>query len=311
VGEREKQEEKCPPGKIIYDEVRGEYICTESGEVIEERVVDQGPEWRAFTPEEKERRSRSGSPLSQTLHDSGIATMIDWRDRDASGKKLELERKLEAMRMRKWQIRTRIQNSIDRNITQAAEELDRLAVELGLPEAIKDEAATIYRKAVERGVVRGRAVEAVVAACLYIACRLYKLPRSLDDIAEYTKTQKKEIARCFRLLVRELNIKIPVSGASDYIPQMISALGLGGKVEAKAKEILEQAKNTGITAGKDPAGVAAAAVYIAARLCGIKKTQKDIAQVAGVTEVTVRNRYREITQQLNLKVPEDEEESNF
>ncbi|MEM3948560.1 MAG: transcription initiation factor IIB, partial [Zestosphaera sp.] len=165
-----------------------------------------------------------------------------------------------------------------------------------------------YRKAVERGIVRGRAVEAVVAACLYIACRLYKLPRSLDDIAEYTKTQKKEIARCFRLLVRELNIRIPVSGASDYVPQMISALGLGGRVEAKAREILEQAKSTGITAGKDPAGVAAAAVYIAARLCGIKKTQKDIAQVAGVTEVTVRNRYREITQQLGLKVPEDEEE---
>ncbi|MEM0014513.1 MAG: transcription initiation factor IIB [Zestosphaera sp.] len=304
----ESREVKCPPGKIVYDEVRGEYICAETGEVIEERVVDQGPEWRAFTPEEKERRSRSGSPLSQTLHDSGIATMIDWRDRDASGKKLELERKLEAMRMRKWQIRTRIQNSIDRNITQAAEELDRLAVELGLPEAIKDEAAAIYRKAVERGIVRGRAVEAVVAACLYIACRLYKLPRSLDDIAEYTKTQKKEIARCFRLLVRELNIRIPVSGASDYVPQMISALGLGGRVEAKAREILEQAKSTGITAGKDPAGVAAAAVYIAARLCGIKKTQKDIAQVAGVTEVTVRNRYREITQQLGLKVPEDEEE---
>ena len=294
----------CPPDKIIYDETRGEYVCIETGEVIEERVVDQGPEWRAFTPEEREKRSRTGSPLSPTIHDAGLATMIDWRDKDASGKKLELKRRLEVMRWRKWQIRTRIQNSIDRNITQAAAELERITDQLGLPRAIKEQAATIYKRAVEKGVVRGRSVESVVAAAIYAACRIFRVPRTLDEISQLTKTSKKEVARCYRLLVRELGLKIPISDASDFVPRIAAALGLSGNVVRKAIEIIEQAKKLGLTAGKDPAGLAAAAVYTAAQLFNERRTQKDVAQVAGVTEVTVRNRYKELIQYLRIKVPE-------
>jgi len=301
---REEGSTKCPPDKIIYDEFRGEYICTETGEVVEDKVIDQGPEWRAFTPEEREKRSRTGSPLSPTIHDGGLSTMIDWRDRDASGKKLEMKRRLEVMRWRKWQIRTRIQNSIDRNITQAAGELERIADQLGLPRAVKERAATIYRQAVEKGVVRGRAVESVVAAALYAACRIFRIPRTLDEIAQYTKTSKKEVARCYRLLVRELNVRIPIADPIDFVPRIAAALGLSGKVIKKAMEILEEAKKRGLTAGKDPAGLAAAAVYTAAQLYDERRTQKDVARVAGVTEVTVRNRYKELIQYLRIRVPE-------
>ncbi len=301
---RDEGSVKCPPDKIIYDEFRGEYICTETGEVVEDKVIDQGPEWRAFTPEEREKRSRTGSPLSPTIHDGGLSTMIDWRDRDASGKKLEMKRRLEVMRWRKWQIRTRIQNSIDRNITQAAGELERIADQLGLPRAVKERAATIYRQAVEKGVVRGRAVESVVAAALYAACRIFRIPRTLDEIAQFTKTSKKEVARCYRLLVRELNVKIPIADPVDFVPRIAAALGLSGKVIKKAIEILNEAKKRGLTAGKDPAGLAAAAVYTAAQLYDERRTQKDVARVAGVTEVTVRNRYKELIQYLRIKVPE-------
>ncbi len=301
---REEGRTKCPPDKIIYDEFRGEYICTETGEVVEDKVIDQGPEWRAFTPEEREKRSRTGSPLSPTIHDGGLSTMIDWRDRDASGKKLEMKRRLEVMRWRKWQIRTRIQNSIDRNITQAAGELERIADQLGLPRAVKERAATIYRQAVEKGVVRGRAVESVVAAALYAACRIFRIPRTLDEIAQYTKTSKKEVARCYRLLVRELNVRIPIADPVDFVPRIAAALGLSGKVIKKAMEILDEAKRRGLTAGKDPAGLAAAAVYTAAQLYDERRTQKDVARVAGVTEVTVRNRYKELIQYLRIRVPE-------
>lgn len=304
LGNKVTSEVKCPPDKIVYDESRGEYICVETGEVIEERVVDLGPEWRAFTPEERDRRSRTGSPLSPTIHDGGLSTVIDWRDRDAMGKKLELKRKLEVMRWRKWQIRTRIQDSIDRNITQAATELERIADQLGLPRAVKEHAASIYRKAVERGTVRGRAIESIVAAALYAACRIYKIPRTLDEIAQYTKTSKKEVARCYRLLVRELNINIPVLDASDFVARIASALGLSGKVIKTAIEIIQKAKDAGLTAGKDPAGLAAAAVYIAAQLNDERRTQKDVAQVAGVTEVTVRNRYKELTTYLKIEIPQ-------
>ncbi|HDD25687.1 MAG TPA: transcription initiation factor IIB [Acidilobales archaeon] len=294
----------CPPDKIIYDEERGEYICIETGEVIEERVIDQGPEWRAFTSEEREKRSRTGSPISYTIHDGGLTTVIDWKDRDATGKRLSPKKRLEIMRWRKWQIRTRIQDSIDRNITQAAMELDRLSESLGLPKTVKEEAALIYRKAVEKGLIRGRSIESVVAAAIYIACRKYRIPRSLDEIASYTKAGRKDVARCYRLLLRDLGIKIPMSDPADYVPRIANVLGLSGDVIKSAIEILRKAREVGVTAGKDPAGLAAAAVYIAAQLYDERRTQKEVANVAGVTEVTVRNRYKELIKALNLQVPQ-------
>jgi transcription initiation factor TFIIB len=306
-GEKKSEEmlfsSSCPPEDIVFDAERGEYICASTGEVLESRLVSQGPEWRAFTPEEKEKRSRVGGPLSPTVHDRGLATVIDWRDRDASGKKLEPKKRLEFLRYRKWQIRSRIQSSYDRNLAQAMNELEKISNILRLNKAVKEEAAIIYRKAVERGLVRGRSIESVVAAAVYVACRLKHFPRTLDEIAYYTKANRKEIARCYRLLVRELQIKVPLANPIDYISRMASLLDLSGKVMKTAAEILQKAREKAITAGKDPAGLAAAAIYIATLLEGEKKTQKEIAAVAGVTEVTVRNRYKEIVSQLKLDIP--------
>ncbi len=293
----------CPPDKIIFDEERGEYICTETGEVLEERVIDQGPEWRAFTPEEKERRSRVGGPLTPTLHDKGLSTVIDWKDKDATGRKLEPRKRLEILRWRRWQIRARIQSSIDRNLAQAMNELERISNLLSLPRAAREEAAVIYRRAVEKGLVRGRSIESVVAAAIYAACRRLKIPRTLDEIAEYTKGSRKEIARCYRLLLKELSIRVPLADPIDYVTRIGSYLGLSGRVMKRAAEIIQMSKERGITAGKDPAGLAAAAVYIAALLEDERRTQKEIAQVAGVTEVTVRNRYKELAKELGIVLP--------
>ena len=299
----ENKREECPEDMIIFDEERGEYICLETGEVLEHHVIDQGPEWRAFTPEEKERRSRVGGPLTPTVHDKGLTTVIDWRDRDATGKKLEPKRRLEILRWRKWQIRARIQSSIDRNLAQAMNELERISDLLRLPKSVREEAAVIYRKAVEKGLVRGRSIESIVAASIYAACRRLRIPRTLDEIAEYTKAGRKEVARCYRLLLKELEVNVPIADPIDYIPRIGSQLGLQGKVMRRAAEILEQAKRKGITAGKDPAGLAAAAIYIAALLEDERRTQKEIAQVAGVTEVTVRNRYKELARELEINLP--------
>ncbi len=300
----EERHIECPPEYIVYDAERGEYVCTLTGEVIEQRAVSQGPEWRAFTPEEREKRSRVGGPLSPMVHDRGLTTVIDWRDRDASGKKLEPKKRLEFLRYRKWQIRSRIQSSIDRNLAQAMNELDRLANQLRLTRPVREEAAIIYRKAVERGLVRGRSIESVVAAAVYVACRLKRVPRTLDEIAAHTKANRKEIARCYRLLIRELQIKVPIADPIDYIPRMGSLLDLSGNTMRRAAEILRIAKEKALTAGKDPAGLAAAAIYIATILEGERRTQKEIASIAGVTEVTVRNRYKELARQLGLEIPE-------
>ncbi len=295
--------EECPPDAIIFDAERGEYICATTGEILEQKLINQGPEWRAFTPEEKERRSRIGGPLSPTVHDRGLTTVIDWRDKDATGKKLEPKRRLEFLRYRKWQIRSRIQSSVDRNLAQAMNELDRLANQLHLTKAVREEAAIIYRKAVEKGLVRGRSIESVVAASVYVACRLKRVPRTLDEISMYTRANRKEIARCYRLLIKELQIRVPIANPIDYIPRMGSLLDLSGKAMKTAAEIIKKAKEMALTAGKDPAGLAAAAIYIATLLENERRTQKEIANIAGVTEVTVRNRYKELVKQLKLNIP--------
>ncbi|MEM4040225.1 MAG: transcription initiation factor IIB [Ignisphaera sp.] len=299
---------RCPSGNIVYDEISGEWICADSGEVISEHVIDRGPEWRAFTAEEKERRSRAGSPINIALQDSGLSTIIDWYDRDASSRKLDLKRRLELIRIRRWHSRTRIQRAVSRNILQALNELERVAEQLNLPRFVKEEAAIIYRRAIERELVRGRAIESMVAAALYAACRIHGVPRTLDEISKYTKSSRKDIARCYRLLVRELSLKIPIVDATEYAQRIASMLGRSGATAKLAVDIIQKARELGITAGRDPAGIAAASVYIAALINDERRTQKEVAAAAGVTEVTVRNRYKELTKVLNtLKINSEEE----
>jgi len=291
---------RCPSGNVILDPARGEWVCVDTGEVIAEHAIDRGPEWRAFTSEEKEKRSRAGGVVSPALQDGGLSTMIDWADRDAAGRRLDLRRRLELIRMRKWHLRTRSQSGLARTMLQALSEIERIADNLNLPKYVKDEAALIYRRAIEKELVRGRAMESLVAASIYAACRIHKIPRTLDEIAKYTKASRKDIARCYRLLIRELGIQIPLVDPVDYAKRIASVLNLSATTLKLAIDIIERARNAGVTAGKDPAGVAAAAVYIAALLNDERRTQKEVASVAGVTEVTVRNRYKELMKALNL-----------
>ncbi len=295
----------CGSTDIIFDEETGNYVCRRCGAVVMERYIDQGPEWRAFTPEERERRGRTGAPLSPTLHDQGLTTVIDHRDRDALGKRLSPRRRFEVQKLRKWQMRSRIQTGMERNLSIAMNELEKMAAALNLPKPIKDEAAVIYRKAVEKGLVRGRSINSVVAAVIYIASRIHKQPKTLDEISKEIKEklgeniEKKEIARCYRLLIKELDLKVPIADPSYYIPRIGQALRLRGDIIEEAMKIMQKIKGNPITAGKDPAGIAAAVIYIAVMRKGERRTQKEIAQVAGVTEVTVRNRYKEIMRVLN------------
>ncbi|UXD21347.1 transcription initiation factor IIB [Ignicoccus pacificus DSM 13166] len=290
----------CGSTEIVFKEDTGEYVCANCGAVVMDKYIDQGPEWRAFTPEERERRGRTGAPLSPTLHDQGISTIIDHRDRDALGRRLDMRRRMEVLRWRKWQMRTRMQTGMDRNLTIAMNELDKMANILNLPKQVKEEAAVIYRKAVEKGLVRGRSIESVVAAVIYAACRIHHQPRTLDEISKKLHVNRKDMARCYRLLLKELKLNIPIADPIDHIPRIGQALGLRGDIIAEAINIMKKVKGTTITAGKDPAGIAAAAIYIAVMQKGERRTQKEIAQVAGVTEVTVRNRYKELVKLLEL-----------
>jgi len=293
----------CGSKNIIKDVDSGSIVCGECGAVIKERIVDLGPEWRAFTPEEKQRRARTGTPITLPLGELSLSTMIDESGKDASGKRLSLKQKVIYTRLRRWHMRTRISSSVDRNLLQAMNEMERIASKIALPKSIRDTALLIYKKTVEKGLVRGRSIESVVAAALYAACRRHKFPITLDEIAQYTSGGRREVARCYRLILREVGVSVPIADPLNYVPRITQALNLKGEVQKRAREIILKAKAKGITAGKDPAGLAAAAIYIACLELKEHRTQKEVAQAAQVTEVTVRNRYKELMKKLGIKLP--------
>jgi transcription initiation factor TFIIB len=292
----------CGSSNIIHDTESGEIICGNCGLVITESTINKGPEWRAFTQSEKESRSRVGVPLSFSVHDKGLTTMIGRVGRDAFGRKIPLKTKLQMLRLRKWQIRSRVHSSVDRNLAQAMAELDRLTDKLHIPPPIKEKAAVIYRKALDKGLVRGRSISAIAAASLYAACRTTQTPRTLRELSVHSPIDKKDIARCYRLLLRELNMSMPIPAAQLRVPKIASKVGVGEKTQQRAVEILREAERLKTTAGKDPMGLAAAALYIACVMNDEKRTQKMIADAAGVTEVTIRNRYKGLKEALKLDI---------
>jgi transcription initiation factor TFIIB len=306
-GVRQRLVDKCPEcgsSNLIHDYDTGETVCGDCGLVLYEQMMDKGPEWRAFTQEEKASRSRVGVPTSYSVHDKGLSTAISQVDRDAFGRKLPLSTRLQMWRLRKWQIRSRVHSSIDRNLAQAMAELDRLSDKVYIPPPIKEKAAVTYRKALDKGLVRGRSIAAIAAAALYAACRGSGTARTLREIAEASLVDKKDVARCYRLLLRELEVHMPIADPLTYVSKIAERTGISGKTQGLAIQILREARKRRAAAGKDPMGLAAAALYIACLQNNEKKTQKDIAEAAGVTEVTVRNRYKTLKKQLSLELPD-------
>ena len=299
--------EKCPEcasKNLIHDYDTGETICGACGLVLYEQMLDKGPEWRAFTQEEKASRSRVGVPTSYSVHDKGLSTAISQVDRDAFGRKLPLATRLQMWRLRKWQIRSRVHSSVDRNLAQAMAELNRLSGKVYIPPPIQEKAAVIYRKALDKGLVRGRSINAIAAASLYAACRGSGIPRTLREIAEASLVDRKDVARCYRLLLHELDVHMPIADPLTYVSKIAEKNGVSGKTQGAAIAILREARRKRASAGKDPMGLAAAALYIACLQHNEKKTQKDIAEAAGVTEVTVRNRYKALKKLLSLEIPD-------
>lgn len=297
VNVEQKTEVSCPDcnsTEFNYDSSRAEVTCKNCGLVINENIIDQGPEWRSFDFEQTKKRARVGAPSTNTIHDGGLVTDMGFK-RNGSP-----EDHAKWYRMRKLNKRARIANSRERNLAFALSELDRKCSNMGLNRSIRESASKIYRSALEANLIRGRTIDGVVAASIYIACRQSGLPRTLDEVAQFTSVSRKNLGRIERFLKRELNIKLVPPSATDYIPRFASQLELSNKSEAKAIEIINESNE--FTSGKGPQGIAAAALYISSILLGERKSQKVVAEAAGVTEVTVRNRYKEISENLNLAV---------
>ena len=291
---------KCPScgdKKIVTDQNTGELFCSNCGLVITDKIADTGAEWRSFSNDEGN-KARTGAGTSLTMHDMGLSTVIGAANKDATGKPLSASVKSSIERLRTWDSRSQAHSSADRNLRQALNEMDKLKDKLALTDAVVEKAAYIYRKAMEKKLVRGRSIQGLVAACLYASCRNTETPRTLDDIAKGINIRKKEVARCYRLIFRELELKMPVVDPVKGVSRIASIAKLGEKSKRKAISILNQAKDVGLVAGKDPMGIAAAALYLACISTGEVKSQKEISIASGVTEVTIRNRCAGLRQML-------------
>lgn len=290
---------KCPECggiNLFWNKDKGEIICKDCGLVIEDKMVDFTQEWREFESDVSDSRRRTGAPMTYTQYDQGIGTEVG---RKADLYQLGGKDKNKFFRLRKWQYR--ISTAIERNLKLALAELKRVSSFLKLPKSVEEESARIYTMAVQRGLVRGRSMESVVAGALYAACRRHEVPRTLDELSEASGIEKKEIGRTYRFVTRELQINILPSNPADYIARFASALKLSAETQSKSIEIIEKAQEEELTSGRGPTGIAAAGLYVAALINGEKKTQREVADVAGVTEVTIRNRYKELLDKLKLE----------
>jgi len=291
---------RCGKGQLVTDNESGELFCSACGIVISEKLQEAGPEWRSFTQDEHGDRARAGAPTSLTMHDMGLATVINPLNKDASGRPLTAAMKTTVERLRTWDSRSQVHEPVDRNFRQAFSELNRLKDKMAISDAVIEKAAYLYRKALDKGLVRGRSISALMASALYAACRDTATPRNLKDVEEAANIKRKDIARCYRLLVKELELKMPVTDSIQCVARIASKIRITEKTKRYAISVLKDAKKHEVSAGKDPMGLAAAALYLACVKNDDDKTQRDIAEAANVTEVTIRNRYKGLKESLDV-----------
>lgn len=288
---------ECKSDKFYEDENKAEIICAKCGMVMEEGMIDTTQDWRAFDQDQQSKRSRTGAPLTYKRHDKGLTTEIGKSVTELF--KVPAKRRSQYFRLRKWQ--KRLLTSKDRNLSFALGELERLVSFLGLPKTLHEEVAELYEKALQKGLIRGRSIESIIASLVYSLAREYKSPRTLAEIAQASGIPKRELGRTYRYISRKLAMKILPATAESYIPRFASMLKLKDKTEVRAIKILNEAMKKDVVSGKGPCGCAAAAIYIASVLENERKTQREVADVVGVTEVTIRNRYKEIAQALGIE----------
>jgi len=293
---------ECGSVNIVEDPATGEQICADCGTVLNRVLFDRGPEWRAFDPAQREALTRVGAPLTPLIHDKGLSTTISWRNQDATGRRLTAEEQELQYRLRKWQKRTAASDSIQRNLAQALSELTRIADELNLPQGTRETAAMIYRKAATSGLIKGRTIQAVVASAIYMACRQCHVIRSLEEVARAATITRKEAARNYRYLYKKMSPQVPLVNRDNLITKYVNHLRLSGATERLCRRIMEAAAEKRLTVGRAPEGLTAASLYIACKLNMEDRTQGDIARTAQITEVTIRNRYKELVKKMDFEV---------
>jgi transcription initiation factor TFIIB len=285
----------------ITDPESGEIVCSKCGLVISEKIEDYAhQERRAYSMQEADERARTGARTSLAFHDMGLSTIIGKANKDASGQLLNSAMCSSMEKLRIWDSRIHVNSSEDRSLRRAFHQLNTLRDKLGLSDTLVEKSAYLYRKAQERGLIRGRTVDGIMTAAVYIACRETGTPKTLEDISIVSNLKRKDITRCYRRLVFDLDIKIPIVDPMKCIVKVANKLGLSEKTKHKAMNLMTYAIKMEINAGKIPMGLAATVLYASCMKTGENVSQTNIAEASGVTEVTIRNRFKDLTSRIKI-----------
>jgi transcription initiation factor TFIIB len=283
----EERIRKCPECKstnIINDPKHAELYCADCGMIIADNLVDLGPEWRSYNEEQASKKVRTGPPMSYRTHNKGLSTPIP------------------AAFIRTKRLRGIISmEGSEKTLSFALGEIDRMASALKLPNDIKEATSVLYRKAAKRNMIKGRSIEELVSAMLYITCREYEVPRTLKEITAVSRMPLRKIRRTYIFLVRELEIKLAPADPARYIPRFCSKLGLSDTISVRALELLKEEAGMAAAKGWGPTGTAAAVIYLAASFSDAPVGEKELAKVAGTSPITIRNRYKELEKRLKLR----------
>ncbi len=286
----------CPVcgNRLIGDSEKGEQVCPSCG-FVTTGPVDEGPEWKAIDLEEKSKRVRVGSPTTLTLHDLGLSTDISTEMRDSHGKYLDPAMRATVEKMKKWQSRIRTINSQERGLSIVLSRITEVCNNLNLPRNVAETAALIYRTSVKLKVAKSKSIMGMTAATVYLACRKCGVSRTLKEVARAAGLEKGNVAKYFRLILKDVEKNyVPPPSVEKHISKLVNLAKIDPRVEHLALNVSRQTNDSKISSGKAPAGLAAAYVYMSSVMLGEHLPQREVAEFAEVTEVTVRNRVREL-----------------
>jgi len=278
---------RCPDcGSAIYTD-SDEQLCEDCGLVVETDRLDRGPEWRSFADDETNPK-RTGSPLTVARHDRGLSTEIGYSSDLTAAKRRQF------VRLRRQHNRARMGDKRTRNQVHAFTRIKHIVSNKSLPTQVRDHACSLFRSAQNEDLLRGRSIEGFVAACLYAACRLESISRTIDEITEASHSSREEFQAAYDALNRDLGLPVEPTHPREYLPRYADRLDLSSGIERRARELVDRTEKEGILNGRNPSGVAAACLYAAAKENDADLTQSEAALVASVTPVTLRTTYQEL-----------------
>jgi transcription initiation factor TFIIB len=294
---QEDEQNGCPEcdGRVTTN--THETVCDDCGLILNDEALDHGPQY-CKADENASKRRRTGAPNTVARHDHGIGSTIG-RTEDANGRTLSGKKRRQLGRLRREHTRAKIGSKANRNLLSGLVDIRRMTAALGVSESIRNQACQLFRTAQSEDVLRGRSIETIASGSVYAVCRLNEYPRTFEEIARVSKLDDGKVRLGYKVLNRELDLPVPPAGPEQYLPQIASETDVSNRTESRARALLEDATGEAVTNGCNPAGAAAGALYVAGQETGEYLTQAEIADAADVSNVTVRERYRDIERAVN------------